>query len=37
MIRRALRYLRPHLILASILASILAGGMAASPLWQVTG
>jgi len=28
-----IRRLRPHLILASILA----GGMAASPLWQVTG
>lgn len=33
MIRRTLRYLRPHLILAGILA----GGLAASPLWQVTG
>ncbi len=30
---RFARYLRPHLILVSMLL----GGMAASPLWQVTG
>lgn len=33
MIRRTLHRLRPHLILAGILV----GGLAASPLWQVTG